>query len=210
MFKTLAIAAITAILMASPALSFSGNQGRTLVRSSNPLHAFMMDTTSDRFMKSVVRSFFDDVPYGLSTSIIPTGTAHYSYSDPRSLAIDVIENKDSYEVVADMPGVSKDSITIEVNPVDNTLTLSASRNRSLSIEQSKSVDNPSSEAQAQSTETSAKYTRNERLDFSVKRTFSLPKDADDGSIKATYVDGVLRVFISKRTGEFGPKRILVV
>lgn len=49
---------------------------------------------------------------------------------------------------------------------------------------------------------------NERAAKSFKRAINLPDDVDPAQVKATYVEGLLRIFIARTTTP-GPQRIVV-
>lgn len=106
------------------------------------------------------------------------------------VAVDVKEEDDRYEVVADVPGLSKEDITIQLNP-DRVLTLSGERKS----EEEKDEDG---------------YYRLERKFGKFMRSFQLPKDAEDDRIRAKCEAGVLTVTIpkiAKPEEEPGPKVI---
>lgn len=103
------------------------------------------------------------------------------------VAVDVKEEDDRYEIVADVPGLSKEDITIQVNP-DRVLTLSGERKS----EEEKDEDG---------------YYRLERKFGKFMRSFQLPKDVEDNKIRAKCEEGVLTVTIPKMAkpeGEAGP------
>ena len=102
-------------------------------------------------------------------------------------AVDIHENNDSFVVKADLPGVSKEDIQIDLK--DSTLTLKGEKK----FESKVSKDN---------------YIRVERSYGTFVRTFTLPENVDADKIKATYKDGVLELTIPKRE-EAKPKQIKV-
>ena len=102
-------------------------------------------------------------------------------------AIDVIDNRDHYLVRADLPGVSKDDIEVDVS--DGTLTIKGEKKR----ETKEEGDN---------------YIRVERTYGTFVRSFTLPDDVDSDKIKASYENGVLELVIPKKE-EAKPKKIKV-
>ena len=92
---------------------------------------------------------------------------------------DVKEEDDRYEIHADVPGLTKSDISIRVSP-DRVLAISGER----TAEEEKNEDG---------------YYRMERRFGQFMRSFQLPKDADDGGIKAKCEAGVLTVTIPKVT-----------
>jgi HSP20 family protein len=102
-------------------------------------------------------------------------------------AVDIYETNDSFVVSADLPGLNKDEIQIDLK--DNTLTLKGEKK----FEEKVSKDN---------------YIRVERAYGSFVRSFTLPQNVDPEKIKAKYTEGVLEVTIPKKE-EAKPKQIKV-
>jgi HSP20 family protein len=92
-------------------------------------------------------------------------------------AVDIYETEDSFVVRADLPGVSKDDIQVEIK--DNTLTLKGEKK----FEEKVSRDN---------------YIRVERAYGTFVRSFTLPQNVDADKIKAKYKEGVLELTIPKK------------
>lgn len=91
-------------------------------------------------------------------------------------ALDVWETDDALVYAFDLPGVSEDAISVEVE--DSMLTVSAERERSREI-------------------SDERYHRFERRHGSFSRTIGLPQGVDEDQIKAAYSDGVLEVRVPK-------------
>lgn len=102
-------------------------------------------------------------------------------------AVDIHETEDSFVVKADLPGVNKDDIQIDLN--DNTITFKGERK----FENKVSKDN---------------YIRVERSYGTFVRSFTLPQNVDAEKIKAAYKDGVLELTLPKKE-EAKPKQIKV-
>lgn len=102
-------------------------------------------------------------------------------------AVDIYETNDSFVVSADLPGLNKDEIQIDLK--DNTLTLKGEKK----FEEKVSEDN---------------YIRVERAYGSFVRSFTLPQNVDPEKIKAKYKEGVLEITIPKKE-EAKPKQIKV-
>ena len=102
-------------------------------------------------------------------------------------AVDVYETEDSYVLKADLPGVNKEDIKIDVN--NNALTIKGEKK----LEEKTEKDN---------------YMRVERSYGSFTRTFTLSDKVDSGNIKAAYKDGVLELTLPKKE-EAKPKEIKV-
>ena len=98
-----------------------------------------------------------------------------SYGD-WSPQIDVYEEKDSVILKADLPGLTKDSITVNVE--ENIVTLEGTKER-----------------EEKSEETG--YYRCERWHGSFKRSFEIPAGVDAAKVKAGFKDGVLTVTLPR-------------
>lgn len=101
--------------------------------------------------------------------------------------VDMFENDDSFVIKAELPGMGKDDIVVDVK--DRVLTLKGERN----------YDNEVKEEN---------YYRRERSYGKFQRTFSLPADVDADKIKADFKDGLLKIEVPKPT-EQKPKQITI-
>jgi HSP20 family protein len=100
-------------------------------------------------------------------------------------AVDVLESKDSYLIRAELPGMKREDIKVEIK--DGTLVLSGERK---------------SEKPAEGVE----YRHLERVDAKFWRSFSLPETVKQDGIEATYKDGVLEIRVPK-TEKAKPRQI---
>lgn len=101
--------------------------------------------------------------------------------------MDVVEEKDGYLVKADLPGLSKENVSVTLQ--DNYLTIKGERKHE--------------------TETKdANYYRHERVSGMFTRTIELPTSVDAKKIDAHFKDGVLSVRLPK-TEEAKPRQIEV-
>jgi HSP20 family protein len=102
-------------------------------------------------------------------------------------AIDVVEEKDKYVVKADLPGLTKDDVSVTLE--DNRLTIKGEKK--------------------QETEDKGKqvYYR-ERVYGAFSRLIELPAGVDAGKIDARFTDGVLQVMLPKSESA-KPKQIEV-
>lgn len=91
-------------------------------------------------------------------------------------SVDVSETEDSYEVHAELPGVTKDDLHVSVK--DGYLTLSGEKRQ-------EKVDDAHN------------YRRVERRYGTFQRKFRLPGEVETNDIKAGYSDGVLTLSIPK-------------
>lgn len=102
-------------------------------------------------------------------------------------AVDIYENDDAIVVKAELPGVDKDKITVDLNA--NILTIRGERSSDNEVKE----DN---------------YYRRERTYGQFQRSFTLPAEVDPDAIKANYKDGVLKVEVPKPEAS-KPKQISV-
>jgi len=85
---------------------------------------------------------------------------------------DFYEKDGKYHLTADLPGVKKDDISVNVE--NNVLTVSGKR-------------------ESEKEEKEANYYFKESTYGSFSRSVRLPTDVDEGSVDATFKDGVLKV-----------------
>lgn len=102
-------------------------------------------------------------------------------------AVDILDQEDKIVIKAELPGVDKKDIEVDLK--DGVLTLKGER----SVENEVKEDN---------------YFRRERSYGKFQRAFSLPLDIDPDSIQADYKDGVLTVEFPKPE-KAKPKQITV-
>jgi len=118
---------------------------------------------------------------GKGDSHLGSWLGHRSWGDwmnQHSMKLDLIENKDSYEVKADVAGFNKDQVKLSLD--DNVLTISA--------EQSNEVNDE---------DKSKNYIHRERSYGSVKRSIRLPKDINSELAQAKFENGVLSVTLPR-------------
>jgi HSP20 family protein len=96
------------------------------------------------------------------------------------IKIDVKENDGAYVVRADIPGVKKEDIKVDVD--GNVVSISAE------VKEEKEQKE------------GARVIRSERYYGSMSRSFSLGQDVDEKAAKAKYTDGVLELTLPKKSG----------
>ena len=101
--------------------------------------------------------------------------------------VDLYETDDAFMVKAELPGLSKDDIQVEVH--DRTLTLRGERKHEAEVKEER-------------------YHRRERAYGSFQRSFWLPTTVDANQVKASFKDGVLELRIPKHETA-KPKRISI-
>lgn len=104
-----------------------------------------------------------------------------------TLAIDVRETDDAYVVEADVPGMKKEDVSIEVN--DDVLTIKGER-------------------KSEHEETRKDYYRIERQSGSFRRCITIPGGFKADAVDAKFEEGVLRVTLPK-PDDAKPRRIEV-
>ncbi len=93
--------------------------------------------------------------------------------------MDVWEGADLWFLIADLPGVADEDLHVEL--AEKKLTIRGNRERSPGHEKIKAV-------------------QLERPAGTFSRTFTLPEDAQEESVKAEFRNGVLTVAVSKTCG----------
>jgi HSP20 family protein len=91
-------------------------------------------------------------------------------------AVDVLESKDAYLIRAELPGMKREDIKVEVE--DGTLVLSG-------------------ESKSEKPAEGVEYRHVERVAAKFWRSFSLPETAKQDGIEATYKDGILEIRVAK-------------
>ncbi|MBF8437913.1 Hsp20/alpha crystallin family protein [Halanaerobiaceae bacterium Z-7014] len=111
-------------------------------------------------MESLINSFFDDS----FTSM----TANFK--------TDIIEQEDKYVIEAELPGMHKDDIELEID--NDRLTISANQTHEVKEEEEN-------------------YIRRERRTGSFQRSFYIDNVQED-DIKASYDNGILKIYLPKK------------
>eukprot|EP01112_Ceratiomyxa_fruticulosa_P012974 TRINITY_DN3621_c0_g1_i1.p1 TRINITY_DN3621_c0_g1~~TRINITY_DN3621_c0_g1_i1.p1 ORF type:complete len:189 (+),score=47.40 TRINITY_DN3621_c0_g1_i1:198-764(+) len=102
--------------------------------------------------------------------------------------VDIFENEKGFIIQAELPGIKKEDITLDVQ--DGVLTLEAER------------------AFVYDEETEVVH-RVERAYGKIKRLFTLPENADINAIQASFNHGVLEVTVPSRHNKPIPQRITI-
>jgi HSP20 family protein len=102
---------------------------------------------------------------------------HEDYNqNSKFMAIDVLEHEDSFEIQADLPGISKEDVKVSVK--ERVLKIETCVKKELKDEK-------------------RTFHRQERYTGCYQRTLTLPENCDQGNIKAKMEDGVLTLIIAK-------------
>ena len=101
--------------------------------------------------------------------------------------VDIYETDDALILKAELPGVSKDDVSVEIH--QNTLILRGQRKPEAAVQQDR-------------------YHRVERAYGAFQRSFVLPTLVDQEHVQASYTDGVLELRLPKSEAA-KPKRIAI-
>ena len=162
--------------------SYVEGVGATDVARLTPLEKIEMTKVSvyDPFadvLPTLFRSLFSDAP---AAAAEPT-------SQTIAMRVDVSELADAYIVQADLPGVPKESIQIDIDA--NRVTLRAP-------------------VQRDAAKSEARVLRSERFAGTYARSFALSEEIDETRASARVENGVLELTLPKKAGA-GPTRLTV-
>mgnify|MGYP003573850498 CR=1 FL=1 len=90
--------------------------------------------------------------------------------------VDIVESEDSYEIHAELPGVTEEEVNVTLN--NNVLTLSGEKKQEIKDEKDD-------------------FVRVERTYGKFERSFSLPSNIQAEKVDANYKDGVLSIKVPK-------------
>ena len=91
--------------------------------------------------------------------------------------VDITESDDAYQITAELPGVKREDLTLEVH--EGTLTLRG-------------------EKKSEREEQKERARRLERSYGAFSRAFAMPSDAELNRVEASFADGVLHVTVPKK------------
>ena len=97
---------------------------------------------------------------------------------PLQIKVDVEEDDKSYKVKAEVPGVKKEDINVQIDR--NQVSISAESKREKEVKEK------------------GKLIRSERYYGSLFRSFSLGQEVDQASASAKYSDGILELTLPKK------------
>ncbi len=130
----------------------------------------------DSFRREMDRMF--DNFFGRETEVSESSLTWYP-------SVDIKETKDDFVLTAEVPGMSKDDIKINIS--ENTLTIKGEKK-----EEKKEEDH--------------NFHRVERRYGAFQRSFTLPNQIQGNKVKASYKDGILTIAMPKKE-EVKPKEI---
>ena len=102
-------------------------------------------------------------------------------------AVDITESDEQYTITAEVPGVQRDDLTLEIH--EGTLTLRG-------------------EKKSERDEETERGRRLERSYGAFSRSFTMPSDAELSKVAATFKDGVLRIAVPKKP-EAKPEQVAI-
>ena len=100
-------------------------------------------------------------------------------SAPTQIRMDVTENDKEYQVLAELPGVKKEEISITIN--GNQVAISTE------VKHEKDIKNGGTTLRA------------ERYYGKIQRSFALGQEVDEAAAQAKYTDGVLELTLPKKS-----------
>eukprot|EP00898_Chlorokybus_atmophyticus_P007368 jgi/Chlat1/7632/Chrsp64S07110 len=118
---------------------------------------------------------------GLMDAVLRGGAASNAVARLPTASVDVVEKKDAFEFRADVPGMNKEDIKVQVLE-GRVLSISGERKK----EEKKEGDN---------------WHRMERNYGRFERAFKLPQNTDPSKVTAKHENGVLTVSVQKHQEE---------
>jgi HSP20 family protein len=132
----------------------------------------MLNITRFNALEDAFENMFRGVPVWLPS---PETRA----TAPTQFRMDVSENDKEYQVLADLPGVKKEDISITIS--GNQVSVSAEVKHEKDVEKGETM------------------LRGERYYGKIQRAFALGQDVDQATAQAKYNDGVLELTLPKKT-----------
>ena len=117
---------------------------------------------------------FDNLLRGLFVRPVDIGTDH----EPPAVRVDVKENDKAYQVQAELPGVNKEDIRVDVDGA--VVTITAERKQEKEVKEE------------------GRVLRTERYFGKVSRSFQLAQEIDEDNVVAKYNAGVLELNLPKK------------
>jgi len=108
--------------------------------------------------------------------------------------INLSEDENNYYIHADLPGMNKDQVKMELSDDDHVLTISGERE---SITDDSNNNNNNNNSDNKNKNSNKKYSRIECSYGKFSRSFTLPENADINKIQAKLENGVLEVHLPK-------------
>jgi len=106
-------------------------------------------------------------------------------TQPLQIKVDVEENDKAYTVKAEIPGVKREDINVQIE--GNQVSISAEAKQEKDVKEN------------------GKIIRSERYYGSLYRSFSLGQDVDQAAANAKYADGILQLTLPKKASAVNRK-----
>jgi HSP20 family protein len=127
----------------------------------------------ENLMKNVFR------PVGFDTRRFARPQGENGLSDVRLLPMDVLETDQAYRVLAELPGIKKEDVSVSIDR--NRLTLAAESRLEKNLQ-----------------ENGERVLSQERFVGKLQRSVQFPEEIDEDASQAKYVDGVLELTLPKK------------
>lgn len=137
---------------------------------------------------------FDDLVRGFLVRPVSATPA----ASTRGFKFDVREEGNQYLVEADLPGLKKDAIKIEIDGA--RVSISADY-KVESTPSGSTAGEAARDATQSAAQDAARMVYSERRSGSVARSFELPAEIDQTNASAKYEDGVLKLTLPKKVAE---------
>ena len=139
-------------------------------------------------MNLVPRDSWLDMDKVFESFFAPSATGEKGQVGFFTPRVDITEKKDHYEIQAELPGVRKEDLKVDVH--NGVLTIEASHEEEKTEEEE------------------GRVIRKERRTGRFSRQFNLGEDVHDEDIQANFTDGVLKLRVPKLAEQkSGPRRI---
>lgn len=109
-----------------------------------------------------------------------------------AVRVDLADDGEAFVLTADLPGFDTDDIDLHVDGRRVSLEASRTETSETALEDEAITADPDVDQPT--------YIRRERGQRTISRTLTLPEAVDEGSVEATYQNGVLTVTLPKRSG----------
>jgi HSP20 family protein len=143
-------------------------------------------TTWDPFelIDSMNRFFFDDpwssywpIRHRRAYPFFPWHEFKWPSVDMKETMVDLVDNGDSYKLIAEMPGISKKDIEVSITETDIKIC---------------------GETQEKIKDDSEGYIRHERSYSSLCKKIKFPEEVNPNKAEANLKDGILEIFVDKK------------
>ena len=132
------------------------------------------------FGENLFDDWFDDFPFYTDKEMKDVEKKLYGRKAGKLMKTDIKEHDDSYELIVDLPGFSKDEITASLD--NGYLTISAA----------KGLDKDEKEKET------GHYIRRERYAGACQRSFYVGDAVEQDDIKAEFKHGILKLQVPKK------------